>query len=89
MKRIVQNIIMNPFKIIDNKVKQKFAIKSAQGYEYSVHINYPVAFLRLIFVLPLGLLDAILNLLVKVNENIYDIIANRLGDAVTYKKMDK
>jgi hypothetical protein len=80
---------MNPFKFIDNKLKARFAIKSARGYEYIVHINYPVAFLRLIFVLPFGLLDTFLNLLVKLNENIYDIINNQLGDAVTYETMDK
>ena len=80
---------MNPFKFIDNKLKAKYARKSARGYEYIVHINYTVLFLRIIFILPLGLLDTILNLLVKVNENIYDIIGSRLGDAVTYKKMDK
>jgi hypothetical protein len=80
---------MNPFKFIDNKIKAKYARKSARGYEYSVHINYIVLFLRIIFVLPFALLDTILNLLVKVNENIYDIIANRLGDAITYNKMDK
>ena len=80
---------MNPFKLIDNKLKAKYARKSARGYEYSVHINYTVAFLRLIFVLPFAILDTVLNLLVKLNENIYDIITNRLGEAVTYEKMDK
>ena len=80
---------MNPFKFIDNKLKAKYARKSARGYEYSVHINYIVLFLKFIFLLPFGLLDAILNLLVKVNGNIFDVIDNRLGDAVTYKKMDK
>ena len=89
VRRIVQNIIMNPFKFIDNKLRARFAIKSARDYEYNVRINYPVAFLRLIFVLPFAILDTVLNLLVKLNENIYDIINNRLGVAVTYETMDK
>jgi hypothetical protein len=80
---------MNPFKFIDNKLKAKYARKSARGYEYRVHINYTVAFLRLIFVLPFAILDTVLNLLVKLNENMHDIINNRLGEAVTYEKMDK